>query len=149
MFVRRQIWECEIQASLRKTGKLFSKDFVANAAAAFVVTSWREGPHSRSLSMKIDGMHNKAAPVNAPVTPRFHAGRTLLRDVGEDMYGKFHFDGIAEVPDMDSAITELHVHVLATRHLGAVTSYLKKFLRRHALSEHAQISRLDHADSRA
>lgn len=72
-----------------------------------------------------------------------------LRDVGEDMYGKFHFDGIAEVPDMDSATTELHVHVLATRHLGIVTSYLKKSLRRHRLSEHAQVSRLDYTDSRA
>lgn len=74
---------------------------------------------------------------------------SLLRDVGEDMYGKFHFEGIAEVPDMDSAITELHVHILATRHLGIVTSYLKKSLRRYGLSGHAQISRLDHASSRA
>ena len=71
-----------------------------------------------------------------------------LRDVGEDIYGKFFFDGIAEVPDMDSAITELHIQIPATRHLGIVSSYLNKSLRRHDLFDHAQTSRLDHADSR-
>jgi hypothetical protein len=91
----------------------------------------------------------KVILVKVPAAASDYSLVSLLRDVGEDMYGKFHFDGIAEVPDMDSAINELHIHVLATRHLGVVNSYLKKSLRRHALSECAQISRLDHADSLA
>lgn len=68
---------------------------------------------------------------------------SLLRDVGEDGYGKFYFNGMAEVPDMDSATTDLHVHVLATRHLGEVTTFLKKSLGKHGLEAHAVIARAD------
>ena len=71
-----------------------------------------------------------------------HSLVSLLRDVGEDVHAKFFFDGIAEVPDMDSATTELHIHVPSTRHLGIVTSYLKKAIQRRDLSQYAQISRV-------
>ena len=64
-----------------------------------------------------------------------------LRNVGEDIHGKFYFDGIAEVPDMDTATTELHIRISSTRDLGVVTVYLKKSLRRHGLIEVAHITR--------
>lgn len=69
MFARRQIWECEIHGSLRKTGRLLSKDIVADAAVAFVVKSWREGPHNRRVSMEINvfnqAVHRKATPTRS------------------------------------------------------------------------------------
>jgi len=64
-----------------------------------------------------------------------------LRNVGEDICRAFHYKGIADVPDMDSAVTELHIHVHATRHLGEVTTALKKSLRMHGITEKTEIVR--------
>jgi hypothetical protein len=66
-----------------------------------------------------------------------------LREVGEDIYSKFYSEGIAEIPDMDTAVTELHIKVKATRHLGDVTTFLKKSLKRHNLLEIVEITRED------
>lgn len=68
-----------------------------------------------------------------------------LRNVGEDVYRAFYFEGIVEVPDMDFAISDLHIHVKATRHLGEVTTVLKKSLKKRGLFEQAVITRKDHA----
>ena len=66
-----------------------------------------------------------------------------LRNVGEDVYRKFHFEGIADVPDMDSAITSLHIEVKATRHLGDVMTFLKKSLRKRGIAQIVEIVRDD------
>jgi hypothetical protein len=63
-----------------------------------------------------------------------------LRDVGEDIYKEFYFAGKAEVPDMDTAITTLHIHVHKAKDLGDVGIALKKSLRKHRL-ESAEVSR--------
>ena len=66
-----------------------------------------------------------------------------LRNVGEDVYRRFHCEGIAEVPDMDSAVSSLHIEVKATRHLGDVMTFLKKSLRKHGIAEITEIVRDD------
>lgn len=66
-----------------------------------------------------------------------------FRNLAEDIHRKFAPDGIAEVPDMDSACTELHIVIPATRHLGTVTTFVTKSLRQHNLSELTFVSRLD------
>src|ERR1044071_6422722 len=71
-----------------------------------------------------------------------------LRNLAEDVYREFTLYGIAEVPDMDSATTELHIFVPATRDLGTVTTFLKKALRRNGLADLAEVSRLDRSKSK-
>jgi hypothetical protein len=85
----------------------------------------------------------KIIHVNVAAAATDYSLVSLLRDVGEDVYRKFYFNGRAEVPDMDSARTDLHVHVLATRYLGEVTTYLRKSLRKRGLEAHAVIRRVD------
>ena len=89
----------------------------------------------------------KTIVVTVPAAHSDYTLVSLLRNVGEEMYRKFSHQGIAEIPDMDSALTELHIRVQATRHLGEVTAQLKKSLRREGLAELATITRLDGPDS--
>jgi len=65
-----------------------------------------------------------------------------LHDVAEDLYGEFGLGGIAQLPE-DSFTTEFRVMVPATRDLGIVSQFLKKAVRRHGLTELAEISRAD------
>ena len=65
----------------------------------------------------------------------------LLRNLGEDIHVHFAESGAAKVPDMDSAWDRLHVIVSASRHLGTVTTYVKKAIHRHGLGEVVEISR--------
>jgi hypothetical protein len=85
----------------------------------------------------------KTILVTVPAAHSDYTLVSLLRNVGEEIYRKFSRQGIAEIPDMDSALTELHIRVQATRHLGEVTAQLKKTLRREGLAELATITRLD------
>ena len=66
-----------------------------------------------------------------------------LHDVADEIYGKFCLDGTAEIPSLDSFVTEFRVRIPATRNLGIVTTFIKKALRRHGLAELAEISRDD------
>jgi hypothetical protein len=79
--------------------------------------------------------------INAPSGESDSITVHQLRNVGEDVYKRFHFDGIAEVADMDTAVTSLHIDVKATRHLGVVMTFLKKSLRNHGIAEKVEIVR--------
>jgi len=72
--------------------------------------------------------------------------RLLLSDVKEELYGKLlrEFKTEAEIPDaeMNFSGSQLHIHVSATRHLGVVTTLLRKLLKRNGLSERVKIERL-------
>ncbi len=69
-----------------------------------------------------------------------------LRNVGEEIHCHFLGKGIAEVPDMDSGTTAIHVVVSATRHLGTVTAFVRKAIRHYGLSEFVQVTREDGSD---
>ena len=69
-----------------------------------------------------------------------------FRNFGEDIHCHFISTGIAHVPDMDSATTELHVVISATRHLGSVTSYVNKAIRRYGLSDLVHVTRIDRSE---
>ena len=65
-----------------------------------------------------------------------------LSDVGDDVYSEFTLDGIAvwrEGPPPH----ELRIEVSVARHLGSVTTFLKKRLKRYGIAEIAEITRLD------
>ena len=72
--------------------------------------------------------------------------RSLLGDVQEEMYGKLlrEHKSEAAIPDAEMSFSGLpfHIHVFATRHLGVVTTLLRKLLKRHGLSERVKIERL-------
>ena len=70
-----------------------------------------------------------------------------FRNFGEDIHRHFITTGIAQVPDMDSATTELHVVISASRHLGTVTTYVTKAIRRYGLSKLVHVARLDRLES--
>lgn len=65
-----------------------------------------------------------------------------LRNVAEDIYRKFMADEVVQIPDMDSAVTELHVLISAPRHLGDVSSFVKKALQRYGLADLATVSQM-------
>ena len=66
-----------------------------------------------------------------------------LHNVADEIYGEFYFDGVAEIPSLDSFTTEFRVMIPRTRDLGIITTFLKKALRRHGLADLAEISRGD------
>ena len=70
-----------------------------------------------------------------------------FRNFGEDIHCHFLPTGIAQVPDMDSATTRLHVVISATRHLGTVSSYVTKAIRRYGLSDLVHVTRVEHPGS--
>jgi hypothetical protein len=61
-----------------------------------------------------------------------------LHDVADEIYGKFCLDGTAQIPSLDSFLTEFRVMIPATRNLGIVTTFIKKALRRHGLADLAE-----------
>jgi len=77
--------------------------------------------------------------------PRWET-RLLLSDVREELYGKLlrEFGTAAEIPDseMNFSGPKFHIHVSATRHLGVVTTLLRKLLKRHDLLEQVKVERL-------
>jgi hypothetical protein len=74
--------------------------------------------------------------------------RQSFGDVKEDLYGKLlrEYTAEAAIPDAEMNFsargTEFHIHVSATRHLGVVTTLLRKLLKRHGLVERVKIERL-------
>lgn len=65
----------------------------------------------------------------------------LLSDIGDEIWNKFTTDGVAVWREGPPA-NELRIEVSATRHLGVVTTFLKKALKRYGISEQAEITRL-------
>ena len=75
-----------------------------------------------------------------------------LRNAAEDIYRKFMADEVVQVPDMDSAVTELHILISAPRYLGDVTVFVKKTLKRYGLADVAtvsQVSATEYSEKRA
>ena len=66
-----------------------------------------------------------------------------FRNFGEELYREFSTSGHAEMSldEIDAATREVHVHVKAKRHLGAVTAFIKKTLQRHGLDDQFALSR--------
>jgi hypothetical protein len=69
-----------------------------------------------------------------------------LRNIGEEIHRHFLGTGIAEVPDMDSATTTIHVVVSVNRHLGTVTTFVGKAPRCYGLSDSVEVTRVDQSD---
>ena len=69
---------------------------------------------------------------------------TLFDDAKEEFYGKLlrEHSEEAEIPDLDSSMRQFHIHVSATRHLGTVTTLLRKMLKHHRVAERVSIERL-------
>jgi hypothetical protein len=68
----------------------------------------------------------------------------LFGDAKEELYGKLlreHAEE-AEIPDLDASMRQFHIHVSATRHLGTVTTLLRKMLKHHRVAERVSIERL-------
>jgi hypothetical protein len=84
----------------------------------------------------------KTLVVKVPADSAVPFAVSRLRDVGEDIYKEFFFSGVADVPNMDTAIDTLHIHIHKTRHLGDVSAALKKSLRKQGL-ENVEIARAD------
>ena len=68
----------------------------------------------------------------------------LFDDAKEELYGEIlrEFKGVAELPDLDSSAREFHVHIAATRHLGTVTTLVRRKLKHYRVAELAVIERL-------
>ena len=69
-----------------------------------------------------------------------------FRNFGEDIHRHFDTSGTAQVLDMDSATTELHLCIPASRHLGTVTSFVTKAIKRYGLSDLVHITRHDRSE---
>ena len=66
-----------------------------------------------------------------------------LRNFGEDLYREFSKSGYAEISlqEIDAATNELRVYVKAKRHLGVVSTFIKKTLEQHNLDQQFTVSR--------
>ena len=69
---------------------------------------------------------------------------TLFDDAKEELFGKLlrQFPEQAEIPDLDDSMRLFHIHVSATRHLGTVTTLLRRMLKHHHVAERVTIERL-------
>lgn len=85
----------------------------------------------------------KALLITLPGAAEDYSHVHNFRNFGEDIHCHFISTGMAQVPDMDSATTELHVVISATRHLGTVTSYVNKAIHRYGLSDLVHVTRID------
>ena len=54
-----------------------------------------------------------------------------IRDFAEDLFVALRDDALGSVPDMDTAINEVHVDVPSSRNLGRVGNESRRLLRRH------------------
>jgi hypothetical protein len=73
--------------------------------------------------------------------------RDVLRQfdyAAEELFGRLikQSEPVAEIPDLDASLTQFHIHVSATRHLGDVTTMLKKMMKHHGVGDHIKIERL-------
>jgi hypothetical protein len=68
----------------------------------------------------------------------------LFDDAKEELFGEIlrEFKGIAELPDLDSSARQFHIHIAATRHLGVVTTLVRRKLKHYRVAERAVIERL-------
>jgi len=68
----------------------------------------------------------------------------LFDDAKEELFGKLlrEFPEQAEIPDLDDSTRQFHIHVSATRHLGTVTTLLRRMLKHHHVAEQVTIERL-------
>ena len=64
-----------------------------------------------------------------------------VRNLGEDLYREFQSNGQAalDIAEVDRATDTLRVTLAASRHLGAVVSFIKTALRQHHLDEIAEV----------
>ena len=83
----------------------------------------------------------KIIRVSLPDAERDRSVLTLFDDVAEELYGELTREPIAEIPDLDSNPRQFQIHVAATRHLGTVTTSLRRLLKRHGVA----VERLDRA----
>jgi hypothetical protein len=60
----------------------------------------------------------------------------------DDVYREFTLDGIAVCRE-GRPPNELRIEVSATRHLGVVTTFVKKAVKRYGMAEISEITRLD------
>ena len=69
---------------------------------------------------------------------------TLFNDAREELYGKLlrEHSEEAEIPDLDGSARQFHIHVSATRHLGTMTTLLRKMLKHHRVADRVSIERL-------
>jgi len=69
---------------------------------------------------------------------------TLFDDAKEDLFGKLlrDFPEQAEIPEVDDSMRQFHIHVSATRHLGSVTTLLRRMLKHHHVADRVTIERL-------
>jgi hypothetical protein len=69
---------------------------------------------------------------------------TLFGDAKEELYGKLlrEFPEQAEIPDLDDSARQFHIHASATRHLGTITTLLRRMLKHHRVAERVTIERL-------
>ncbi len=72
--------------------------------------------------------------------PREHF--TLLSDMEEDLGVKFMKNGLAALQEV-SRVNELRIEIFASRHVGEVTTFIKKRLKHYGLTDFAEITRSD------
>jgi hypothetical protein len=64
-----------------------------------------------------------------------------VRNFAEDLQGSFERAGVAQVENMDAAVTSVCVIVESHRHLGSASTLVRATLKRYNLSEGALIQR--------
>ena len=69
---------------------------------------------------------------------------TLFSDAKEELYGKLlrEHSEEGEISDLPCSATQFHIHVSATRHLGTVTTLLRRMLKHYRVAERVTIERL-------
>lgn len=72
---------------------------------------------------------------------------TRFDDAKERLYGKLLRDPVGEIPnaEMNLFSKQFHVLVPSTRHLGTVTTLLRKQLKHYNVADKVMIERLDRA----
>jgi hypothetical protein len=86
----------------------------------------------------------KIIRVSLPETEPSRETVTLFDDAKEELVGKLlrKFPEHAKISDLDESMRQFHIHVSATRHLGTVTTLLRRMLNHHHLAERVIIERL-------
>jgi hypothetical protein len=69
----------------------------------------------------------------------------LFDEAKVELFGKLLREAVAEIPsrEMDLFSKQFHIHVPAKRHLGTVTSTLRKLLKHHGVADQVTIERID------
>jgi hypothetical protein len=84
--------------------------------------------------------------IRVSITDPQPSEETLVRfdDAQEQLYGKLlrEYPDIAEFSESGQTSTQFYIHVAATRHLGTVTTLIRRMLKHHHVEEHAIIERV-------